>query len=221
MDKICLFAAVSAIALCAQGSIAAERSSTPVFGKFDVYKAPKGAKLLYTQNSNGIGSGVNSQNGTSGATGDIAADDFVVPKKTQWTVTEVDVTGMFYDGSGGGTQNVIFYEDDHGKPGKAVKKGSFKKLSGTNTGSGFEMQLPGHGLKLKPGAYWVSFAVNCSFESGCGQWNWEMTSVVHGNQAEWESPGSTGACSTWQSLYDCFGYTGDLMFDLRGTSKRK
>jgi hypothetical protein len=221
MNKICLLAAVCALALCAQGSTAAERSSRSFPGDFGAGNAPKGAKLLYNQNSNDAGWGVNSQNTTSGAFGDAGADDFVVPKKTNWTVTEVDLTGVFYNGSGGGTENVIFYQDDHGLPGKAVKKGKFKMLAGDEQGSGsFAIQLPGHGLALKPGHYWVSVAVNCSTQSGCGEWEWEASSVVSADQAVWQGKGSK-VCPSWGTVDACFGQTGDLMFDLRGTARRQ
>jgi hypothetical protein len=209
MNKACLLAAVSALALMAQGSVTASANF------FD--NAPKSAKILYNQNSNAADWGVNSQNSSAGAIGDAGADDFVVPTKTSWTVTEVDVTGIFYNGSGGGsTQNVIFYQDDHGLPGKAVKKGKFLKVTGTYDEGNVAIQLPGHGLSLKPGHYWVSVAVNCS---SCGQWDWTATGTVHGDEAVWQQP-KAKVCPTWGTLADCFGSTGDLMFDLRGSAKR-
>jgi len=214
MNKVCLLAAVSALVLTAPGNAAAERFPTN-FGH-----APKSAEILYNQNSNNADWGVDSQNSTSGAFGSAGADDFVVPEKTQWTVSEIDLTGVFYNGSGGGaTQNVIFYLDDHGLPGKAVKKGKFLKVSGNDDAGSYAIQLPGHGLALKPGHYWVSVSVNCSFEN-CGQWEWEASSVTHGDQAVWQGKGSK-LCPTWGTLATCFGTSGDLMFDLRGKSKRK
>jgi hypothetical protein len=63
-------------------------------------------------------------------------------------------------------------------------------------------------------------AVNCSYLNGCGQWNWEASSVIHGNHAVFEDPGANGSCQTWATLETCFGTSVDLMFDLRGTAKR-
>jgi hypothetical protein len=221
VNKTCLLAAVWVFALSAQGSIGAERYATNSSGDLGSGHAPKGATILYNQNSNDAGWGVDAQNSTSGATGSEAADDFVVPKKSHWTVTEVDVTGFFYNGSGGETENVIFYQDDHGLPGKTVKNGIFTKVSGDDQNNGsFAIQLPGHGLSLKPGHYWVSVAVNCSYLNGCGQWNWEASSAIHGDQAVFEDPGANGSCRTWATLETCFGTSGDLMFDLWGTAKR-
>jgi hypothetical protein len=218
MNKACLLAAVAAFALCAQVSPAAERFSKSFPGDPGAGNAPKNAKILYNQNSNDAGWGVNSQNSTSDASRDAGADDFVVPQNAHWTVTEVEVTGVFGKGSGGGTENVIFYQDDHGIPGKAVKKGKFKNLDGHEKGSGsFSIQLPGQGLALKPGHYWVSVVVNCSIQS-CGQWDWEAASVTQGDQAVWQEQGSK-VCPTWGTLASCFNQSGDLMFDLRGTSK--
>lgn len=224
MNRVCLLAVVSALALCAQESVAAERISTSFPGARQSGKAPKGAQLLYSQNSNDAGWSVNSQNFTSGSltsAGDAGADDFVVPKKSHWRVTEVDVTGYYFNGSGGGSENVIFYQDNNGKPGEAVKKGTFTGLVGNANDGSFAITLPGHGLSLKPGTYWVSVVANCSFVGGCGEWNWEVSSVIHGNQAVWEQPGSTGNCQTWGTLDTCFGTSGDFMFDLRGKTNRE
>lgn len=224
MSKIFLWATVSVVALCAQARVAAERTSTTFCGDVEPGSTPKGAKLLYNQNSNGNGYGINSQNFTSGVftSGDDAgADDFVIPDGKTWRITEVDVTGIYYNGSGPArSENVIFYKNNNGLPGRAIKKGTFTGLIGNDDDGSLAIDLPGHGLTLKPGTYWVSVVANCSFEAGCGEWGWGETNVVHGNQAVWEDPGSTGTCQTWGTLETCFGQSGDFMFDLRGIAKR-
>ena len=60
------------------------------------------ANILYNQNSDDAGSPLNSQNYTSGSSqfNDQAADDFVIPKGQTWRITEVDVTGVYFNGSG-------------------------------------------------------------------------------------------------------------------------
>jgi hypothetical protein len=223
MNKACLLAAVSAFALSAHANAAAPQSLPNFFGGHDLGKALKGAKLLYNQNSNGDGDAVGSQNFTSGkfpSSDDAGADDFVVPKKTKWKITEVDVTGYYYNGTGpAASLNVIFYKDDHGVPGKAVKKGTFTNLVGGDANGSFAITLPGHGLTLKPGTYWVSVVANCSYTGDCGEWAWELSPDIHGSQPMWEKPASTTRCITWTPIETCFGYPGDLEFALRGKAK--
>ncbi|MGH6888278.1 MAG: hypothetical protein ACREHF_03630 [Rhizomicrobium sp.] len=202
MSKACLLAAVCALALLAQGSVAA-RGAPDSFGRAN---AMPGAKLLYNQNSDGNGSFVLSQNFTSG--NDAAADDFVVPKKREWTIGEVDVTGVYFNGSGPATsESVTFYSNNDGLPGKPVKGGSFTGLKGTDNDGSFAIKLPRKGLKLKAGHYWVSVGANCSLD--CGEWGWEETDTIHGYQAVWESGGAA-----WEPL------GADLLFDLRGKRRR-
>jgi hypothetical protein len=200
MKRFLLLTALSAVALAPQFSLASEHGS-----------APKGAKLLYTQNSNPNGNSIVSDNVTDFSNDFGAADDFVVPKKSQWTVTEVDTSGVWFDGSGpAASVNVIFYKDDHGQPGKAVKKGTMNGLSLKDENGNFAITFPGHGLKLKAGTYWVSVIANCMFANGCGEWGWDETNDIHGNQAVYYS----NDCSPW-----C-GAGADLMFDLQGVAKR-
>jgi hypothetical protein len=186
---------------------------------------PKTAKILYSQNSNDSGTFIESQNFTSGSNAsddNQAADDFVVPKGRSWAITGVDVSGVFYIDAGPATsETVIFYENRKGKPGKPVRKGIFADLNGTNNAGNFAVTLPGKGVTLKPGTYWVSVVANMDFPVQ-GQWGWKVNSVQHGNPAVWRNPnGGFGVCTSWDTLADC-GATGpDVMFDLRGTSKRK
>lgn len=186
---------------------------------------PQGAKVLYSQNSNDAHAAINSQDFTCGSRSpcnDQGADDFVIPKGRTWTIRAVDVTGAYYNGSGPATsENVIFYKDKGGIPGTPVKNGTFANLNGTG-GPDFAVALPGKGLQLNAGHYWVSVIANQAFDC-CGQWGWEVNSVQHRDQAMWqEPPDHFGYCPTWGTIENCLGSPGpDLMFDLRGTSKGK
>lgn len=179
-----------------------------------------GLKMLYNQNSGSDGINIDSQTYTSGtytAYNDQGADDFIVPTGKKWKVMEVDVTGCCV--GSGGTENVYFYKDNNGVPGKAVRHGSFTALNGTGYPN-YAITLP-KALKLKAGHYWVSVQVNCNYVSGCGEWGWTMRSTIANDTAVWEQPGNgagTG-CTTWTVLQTCFGsssYNGDFMFDLQG-----
>jgi hypothetical protein len=174
---------------------------------------------LYNQNSNDAGDFVSSQNFTSGSTQFDAqgADDFVIPKGRAWEITEVDVSGVYFVGHGPATsENVIFYRNRRGKPGSPVKNGVFANLNGTG-GPNFALVLPGRGIKLKPGRYWVSVVENAD-EFYQGAWGWEVNSTLHGEQAMWQNPGGYyGECNTWEPIDSCYDLKGpDLMFELKG-----
>jgi hypothetical protein len=234
MSKTALLAAAAALALTAGGASAAQPSIGMHGAKKDAaIHIVKGGKLLYNQNSNSNGDGVDSQNFTSGTYASYdssAADDFVVPKKTTWTVTGVDATGAYFNGSGPATsENVIFYADAKGVPGKAVKKGTFKNLKGTDSGGSFSIKLGKKGMKLKAGTYWVAVVANCSFTGGCGEWGWSVNTVIHGNTAVWQAPGGGfgDICPSWGTFDECISTSGgsfipnsDVMFDLQGKAKK-
>lgn len=158
----------------------------PVAAKAPVHKP---YSVLYDQNSN-FGSGIISDNCTSNFTSchTAAADDFIVPSGQSWHIAEVDVTGVYYNGSGPASSQVVtFYANTgKGKPGR-VHRGPFALNCTDNDGS-FECVLP-EPIKLPSGTWWVSVVANCSFTSGCGEWGWVENTVIHGNGAVWEQGG--------------------------------
>jgi len=177
MSKAALLSA-TAIAIVLSGA-------APLVAKQPAHKP---YTVLYDQNSN-FGVGVISDNfsSTYSSYDSAAADDFVVPSGQIWHVAEVDVTGMYFNGSGPAKSEVVaFYTNTRkGKPGR-VHRGPFALNCTDNTGS-FQCILPKR-VKLASGTWWVSVVANCSF-SGCGEWGWVTNSVVHGYGAVWEQGG--------------------------------
>ena len=223
MNRAVLSVTVSVFVLCAGSASGSEHRTIENWGNDSAFSILKGAHVLYNQNSDDAGVSVNSQNYTSGSSryDDQGADDFVVPKSKNWTITEVDVTGVYYQGSGPATsENVIFYKDKKGIPGDPVAKGTFNGLGGTG-GPDFALVLPGKGLTIKPGRYWVSVIANMSFYPEGNQWGWEVNPVRHGKQAMWRNPqGGFGSCTTWGTIERCADSSGpDFMFALRGSAK--
>ncbi|HEX4077937.1 MAG TPA: hypothetical protein VHX61_03565 [Rhizomicrobium sp.] len=227
MNKALLLTAASIIALCAGGASAAGLPAASFAGKYIPFRIPKGAKVLWNQNqlTSNAGTAVISQNFTSGdsTTYDCqGADDFVIPKGKTWRITEVDVTGMYEYGELPATsENVIFYKDRQGMPGKTVKKGqgAFTNLDGGG-GPNFAIKLPGNGLKLKAGHYWVSVIANMDYPVS-GVWFWEVNRIQQGDQAMWQNPpGGYFTCRTWGTIESCVDSPSpDFMFELRGTSE--
>jgi len=117
------------------------------------------------------------------------ADDFVVPTGG-WTIGEVDVGGVYFNGPGPATSvNVTFYDDAAGLPGAVHAGGSYPNAtitSGANTGS-FNICLPTP-LTLGPGHYWVSVQANLNFTPG-GEWGWTDRVVTSNSPAAWQNPG--------------------------------
>jgi hypothetical protein len=192
--------------------------------------APTKKPILYNQNSNDEGIAIVSQNFTSGSQGTAfdsqGADDFVVPVGHVWTVTEVDVTGVYSNGSGpASSENVFFYNTAVGAPlpGKLIKNCDGIVGKPVNTTGSFSIVLPrGCHAKLKPGTYWLSVQINMAFSKG-GEWEWEKQRTVEGNPAAWQNPGNgfnTG-CTTWGVENTCWGLhapdgSGDKMFTMKG-----
>lgn len=176
------------------------------------------ATVLWNQNSN-FGGNVNSQNFTSGtgAYSDAAADDFVVPAGQIWHVSYVDVTGLYFDGSGPASSvGVAFYADRKGRPGRLLR-GPYTLQCFDNGGS-FECPLP-KPARLRAGTWWMSLVATVAF--GGGEWNWIENTTVHGHEAVWEDPGGGGTCTTWKPLHVCFGGApADLAFELKGRSSQ-
>ena len=119
------FAAASVLALCAGDASAARLPRALVSGKLYSFQVQEGREFLYNQNSNG--EGIDSQNFTSStfiSYDDQGADDFVIPKHRVWTITEVDVSGVYFNGSRPATsENVIFYKSTkYRRPGEPVKR---------------------------------------------------------------------------------------------------
>jgi hypothetical protein len=135
-------------------------------------------------------------------------------------VSEVDVSGEYYGSGPAASENVFFYENSSGLPGKLVK--SFSDLDGADGSSGsFEITLP-KAIKLKAGTYWVSVVANCAYDT-CGEWDWDVRSVQNGYPAAWRSPngGNGTKCENWGTLESCTGYGPDFMWDLKGVERKK
>ena len=176
--------------------------------------------VLYDQTSNPSGSYISSQNFGSGNTSNTAAaDDFVVPEGQTWIVKEVDIPGVYFNGSGPAkSESVTFFKDKHAKVGKIVD--DLEGLHGTDDFGSFAITLGEKGVKLKSGHYWVSVVTNMDF-SGGGEWGWENQTpgTTEGDPAMWENPGGT-KCQTWTAESVCFGASvGDQMFTLKGKAK--
>jgi hypothetical protein len=181
--------------------------------------APPGSKTLYDQNRDPSGSWVSSQPSENGFSETQAADDFVVPEGHTWIIKQVDVTGIYFNGSGPANyENVFFYRDKGGLPGDLVAQCPNQHGAENGFGSLAIVLAKACKAKLRGGkTYWVSVQVSVDFFSG-GQWDWNLSTDTSGNQAAWQSPDSE-TCPTWGHIKHCFGLDGDLMFALRGRDR--
>ena len=186
-----------------------------------VSTTPRGAQTLYDQNENDAGYAVFSDYFDSGGPDSQAADDFAVPAGFTWMVTKIDVTGVYFNGSGPSIgQKVYFYKDKNGKPGKLIQE--IDNLKGVDNGGSFAITLPGKGVKLKTGKYWLSVQVGLHSFAEDGEWGWEVSSGQNASRAMWQNRGEAfGVCPTWARIASCVGVEvgPDLMFDLKGKAK--
>ncbi|HWA89963.1 MAG TPA: hypothetical protein VG889_08000 [Rhizomicrobium sp.] len=235
MNKTILLASVAALALCAGGASAAGQhpvAHAPMtHGAAKFKTADRTLSVLYDQNDDAQGFSDTSQNFESSldAYDNQGADDFTVPDGVTWKVSEVDVSGLYFKGSGpasgvASSENVTFY--------KGTKKGPKTQIAsvtatGDDDGLGnFVISLGKHNtVKLKPGHYWVSVQANMDFFTA-GQWGWATRNTQGGiAPAMWQNPGGGFGlgCTTWSKEQDCLGDQGgvDHMFTLRGKVKER
>jgi hypothetical protein len=241
-----LMAAAAALALTASGASAGGQQPAASFSGVISYPLAQPCAhvggCIWDQNSAGGGGagGVDSQNFTStiyAAYDDAGADDFSVTSTT--LVHGIDVSGVYFNGSGPATSaNVTFYNDTviggvH-QPGAVVASYPNQATNESVNGLGnFQIDLQvcktnakgktkckdkpvrfKGGRKKTPVTYWVSVVANCSFVGGCGEWGWD-TRTVFGttNPAVWENPPGPGfppGCLTWSNLNNaCIGFPAD------------
>jgi len=193
------------VALAASiGAVAAQPANPLHAGGYAhrfVSKTPKGSQTLFDQNNNDAGYAVLSDDFDDGSDSQ-AADNFSVPAGFTWIVTQIDVTGVYFDGSGPASgQNVYFYKDKNSEPGKLIQE--FVNLKGVDSQGSFAITLPGKGIKLKAGTYWLSVQARMDFAC-CGEWGWEVSTGESASRALRQTPVSFGP---------------DLMFALKGKSR--
>jgi len=172
--------------------------------------------------SDGTGFAVGSQRATNQTPNDVlvAADDFTLCTNpavcTSFTVTDVHWTGEFFNPPTEAQPQdflIKFYADSAGSPGAIVAGGSFSgfgnpKVGACTTIAGFatcnyDVNLPGAGLSLLGGHYWVSIQADLS--PAPPQWGWDTSNSLSGNARQ--NAFGTG-----------FGPVGvELAFNLTGT----
>lgn len=137
----------------------------------------------------------------------LGADDFVIPAKETWVIKQVAALGRYYYGPGPAmSENVVFYADDRGAPGAAVPGGTFADVVGADFEGSFNIYLPGKGLKLHRGKYWVSVQANMPYSLGWWGWYTEQFQGKTGSPAMWENPanGYATGCTTFTVETQCW-----------------
>lgn len=174
------------------------------------FKRPLGSTVLYDQTNLSSTSGIVSQNfGDFSTYSASAADDFVVTDASGWTVSEVDVTGVYFNGSGPANSfDVTIYNDAGGVPGSVAC--SSAASSYTAAGNSFTIPLSSP-CSLAAGTYWVGVAANMNFSAG-GEFGWVFYTGAGGAVSQWENPGGGfGSCTTWGSFPACLSIAADSM----------
>ena len=146
------------------------------------------------------------------------ADDFTVPSGQNWSVTEVDAAGIYFNGSGPAvSMNVYFYQDSATLPATPVYTAT--GLAYTNNSGEFVIPLTTAANLTGPGTYWVSVQARMDFSAG-GEWGWYDRTVQSGNPAAFRNAGGGFGCgSAWQVKTTCVTTAGgpDQVYRLVGT----
>lgn len=234
MRKSALLLAVASLAALPSG--AAPRPTQAAVADQDLVAAlPAWDKvaplvILHNQYNNSGGVALNSQEYELSYAGYdcTAADDFVVPANTHWTVKGVAVRGTYFNGPGPTSSfNVYFYQDDGpgGLPGTLRVTRKFMKYI-VNGVDEFRVVInpPVHIPGGPSGRHvWMSVQARMDYAEGAiGQWGWYDRVVVSNMPAAWQNAnGEFGVCPNWDVLDSCFGGLNDgddLVYLLVGTS---
>lgn len=226
MTRIALLC--SASAFIASGAAFAERPIHPVVhARGDVHRviaAAPGSTTLYDQNDEDNGMAIPSENFGHGfdSFDSSGADDFSVPAGHTWKIRQVEVTGVYGQGTSNPAQseNVLFYTDNKGLPGNLIAE--CDNLEGADNQGSFAIKLPKScKVRLKGGKrFWISVVANEN-NACCTLWFWETRDVLSNNPAAWENPndGYSTGCTSWGVMTSCIGKYGegpDFMFSLKG-----
>ena len=227
MKRTAFLGSAAVLALSAGNALAATPSVMGHGTPHKVISNTPGLVTLYDQTSDELSGAIGSQNFGSPDTlyDDQAADDFVVPSGHRWIIKEVDVPGVNYGSHAASSLNVIFYKNKRGwrQPGRVVAECNNRSSAGYNGNGGYAIKLKirtcASKPKLRAGHYWVSVVANQNFSTD-SQWFWTLNGTIHNDTAVWQNPHSSyGTCYTWCDLFNVVGYSADLAFTLKGSSK--
>ncbi len=194
-------------------------TSGPAGGALPPHSGPEA--VLYDQTDNPGANSINSQDFETSfdAYDNQAADDFVIPSgDASWTIEQVEVAGVYFNGTGPAPAvNVFFYVDAATLPGTEVY--SAIGLVPTDVGGSFAIDLTTPAV-LPAGTYWVSVQARMDFGVG-GQWGWTERTVQSNSASAWRNPGGGFGtpCTAWgPRVSSCaVGTDPDLIFRLNGT----
>lgn len=127
-----------------------------------------------------------------------AADDFIVPPGSNWTLDSVEIFGQYSNLSTNMGFRFRIYHDDSGGPGGVFYEAEILANADPD-GDGNVMIYFECPLQISSGAYWVG-AQAIKDLSGGGQWYWLRDSVGSNAVFQWKNP--PGGFGT-----SCFSFT--------------
>jgi len=146
-------------------------------------------------------------------------DDFVVPAGQTWSITNVALRGLYFNGPGpAASMNVYFYTNGGTLPATPVYTAT--NLAFSVTGEDFSVPLTVPAV-LSAGTYWVSVQARLDFTPG-GEFGWYDRTVQSNSPAAFRNPGGGFNCpagGAWAAKTGCIPTAGgpDQVFKLVGT----
>lgn len=220
------FTLVIGFSLNSQAQLLAGSTNAPAVVEEEVSADSIYATLLWDQFDPTIGPGVASQRILDMENSVVqSADDFEVPAGEIWSIEAVMTRGTFFNGQPDNgpipSVDVIFYEDDSGKPGSVIGACNYPSspiVDGTNPNISVSLPTP---CELEEGHYWVSVMAAMPFTPN-GQWAWSTVNFTTLDQWQFQDPdGIVGnQCVSWGDGFSDCGIGGsnalDLQFQLLG-----
>ncbi|MDQ6694943.1 MAG: hypothetical protein M3014_11090, partial [Chloroflexota bacterium] len=146
-------------------------------------------------------------------------DDFAVPAGQNWSVTEVDAQGQYFNGPGPATSfNIYFYNNSGTLPAAPVYTATAQTFTGGPTN--FVISLTTPALLSGGQSYWISVQAVMNFTPS-GEWGWQDRTVVATNPSAWRNPGGGlgTTCANWGVKTTCIPTSqGDFVYRLVGTA---
>lgn len=197
----------------AKSAAMVDRDLAPAVPDWDDLAGVAPQAILYNQYNNSGAFAINTQNfeAAYNAYDSFAADDFIVPANTKWTIKGIAIQGLYFNGPGPAASfNVNLHQNNGGLPldppaPPTIRNNMTYTLNGTDE---FRIKLTPPIMipaSQNPRHVWIEVQANLDFAGGLGgQFGWTDRLIQDNDAGAWKNPnGGFGVCPNWDTLATC------------------